>query len=244
MAIAISSVSSVLVAQRGISTLRQLTGAPGVQASGAVRTVELQEGLESQRRDLSGQITLNTQQARTAIGIALAAGLSIVSALRSLRTAAAVADVDGLVGPLTSLNIGGTRLSRVNIHSQVQLALQQIDSLVEASEVGGARILSSGASDITLQTTAFGGSLRIVPQPLDTAGLGLGDLNLSDPDRVAGGLAALDQAINLAGIRVGRLEQLRDVFTNPGAFTAALNKVLNSGDFGLVTRGALVNLVA
>lgn len=114
----------------------------------------------------SSRVVLSVVDVTSALGLAITAGNAILGALESLKSSFAIADHESLVSSSTNLLTGdGTRVSRLNIQSLARRVIDQIDSLVESTEFKYARLISSKGGNVTLQTSACGGSLVIAPHP-------------------------------------------------------------------------------
>jgi len=126
-------------------------------------------------------VSLNHADSNSLVRDAASAATGIVEALNHLRSAVELASNTALVRTETSLITGGsyeTRVSALNIQAQARILLKRIDKLVNASAIDNANLLSSRSLALRLQTTQFGGHITVAPQPLDSVGLGLEDLNL------------------------------------------------------------------
>lgn len=167
----------------GRDSLRSLSGLTGTRDA---NSLELPKGLRPDPFS-SSRVVLSVVDVTSALGLAITAGNAILGALESLKSSFAIADHESLVSSSTNLLTGdGTRVSRLNIQSLARRVIDQIDSLVESTEFKYARLISSKGGNVTLQTSACGGSLAIAPHPLDSKGLGIAKLNLltrRDPQR-------------------------------------------------------------
>jgi hypothetical protein len=189
------------------------------------------------------RLVLNARDSKIALSTAILAGNGIVSALTGLKSSAKLAGHESLVSSLTNLSIGGTRISRLNLHVDTNRALSLIDRLVQKSELKNANFISSNSTNIRISTTKFGGGLDVAPQALDTFGLGLRQISLMTTSDANNAAARIESAINIATRRLNGLE--------------SIHRLIQSGDFssraltGLVTRlsnnalpsGSLVNII-
>lgn len=191
-----------------------------------------------------GGVPLDVVDARTAVTVALVAGAGIVGALRTLRDAFRLATDRGLVGPETNLTLGGTRISGVTITSQGGRLVAAIDSLVESAAVSGANLIASNARRVTIQTTEFGGRITVAPQPLDSLGLGIQDLNAISRDNAVASLNRIEAAITLAETRLDNLAVLRDSLAPGSQITNEIVRLLNTASPGFLPRGSLINQIA
>ena len=159
------------------------------------------------------QIILSGKDSKTALAIAIISANKIIGALNGLKSSAKLAQHESLVSNLTDLQIGLTRVSRLNLNVDTNRALQLIDGLVSKSEVANANFISSTSPNIRINTTRFGGTLDVMPQPLDSLGLGLRNLNLLTPLNASDAEARLTAAINTATRRTQGLETLQRAIT-------------------------------
>ncbi len=86
--------------------------------------------------------------------------------------------------------------------------------------------------------------MEIAPQPLDSAGLGLRGLNLLTDIGVRRAAVAVDKAIKLATLGIGRLKALLEALSHPDSFSTGAAQILARGRSSVVPRGSLVNLSA
>lgn len=242
----ISATSIAIDARRALVSVAPTSSVPLVGS-----TVALPDDLFVGPFDLS-PVSISVDDATTALATALISGEGILEALGSLAAALRVSNHSSLVSAQASVEPGGTRLSRVNIQSEGRRLLEAINSLVDSAGFRGANFISSDARRIQIQTTRYGGSVVVTPQPLDTRGLGLGapdifgklsDFSaLSDID-VQTVLAAVGNAIVLAG---NRLQNLQVLERGLGFNTAALQefaRVLSQGRSNVLPPGSAVNLI-
>jgi hypothetical protein len=188
------------------------------------------------------RVLLGGADAKTAISISILAGNGILGALRALRSEAALAGHESLVSNLTDLTIGGTRISRLNLHGDTSRAIALIDRLVGQSEYAGANFISSTSPNIKIRTTRFGGTLDVAPQPLDSIGLNLAGINLLSEERAADALARIDTAIYQAGQRVDALRSLQRTISFTEFSDQALSALINGTSGSPLPVGTLVNL--
>ena len=205
------------------------------------------------------QIILSGKDSKTALSIAIISANKIIGALNGLKSSAKLAKHESLVSNLTNLQIsltrvsrlylltdwrlGLTRVSRLNLNVDTNRALQLIDGLVSKSEVANANFISSTGPNIRINTTRFGGTLDVMPQPLDSLGLGLRNVSLLTPLNASDAEARLTTAINTATRRTQGLETLQRAITGGSFLSQNLASLIyrTSGD-GL-PKGTLVNLL-
>ena len=84
------------------------------------------------------RLVLNARDSKIALSTAILAGNGIVSALTGLKSSAKLAGHESLESSLTNLSMGGTRISRLNLHVDTNRALSLIDRLVQKSELKNA----------------------------------------------------------------------------------------------------------
>ena len=189
------------------------------------------------------QIILSGKDSRTALSIAIISANKIIGALNGLKSSAKLAQHESLVSNLTDLRIALTRVSRLNLNVYTNRALQLIDGLVSKSEVANANFISSTSPNIRINTTRFGGTLDVMPQPLDSLGLGLRNVSLLTPLNASDAEARLTAAINTATRRTQGLERLQRAIAGGNFLSQNLASLIyrTSGD-GLPI-GTLVNLL-
>ncbi|MBT6096205.1 MAG: hypothetical protein HOH04_15070 [Rhodospirillaceae bacterium] len=238
---AVSNISFASAGARAVSSLRGGTSFSGI--TGAADTVLKPIG-GSPGRFVEVRAALNRADTRTALDTAVAAGTGILSALKDLRSGFRVA-ASSVVNPSANLHDGnGSRVSALNIQAQAGILLDAIDKLVKSAEISGANLISSTGLPVRLQTTAFGGGLNVLPQPFDSVGLGLDNVNLIANGGVDAALAAVNKAIYVAEQRLERLEILQRA---AGGATSVnrqfLARALSGAGASPLDRGALVDLV-
>jgi len=237
----VSSLAFTSAGTRALSTLRPATSSfsfPGSENTAVTRGV-------SPGRFADVRITLNRAAANRAVGIGVVVGTGIAAGLRDLRTAVELAAHGSLVSTNTNLlNANGTRVSVVNIQAQARILLDKIDRLVDSAAFRGTNIISSRGAAIRLQTTQFGGGVNIEAQPLDSAGLGLENLNLLGVGGIDDALARIVKAILLADQRVDRLASLQRGLTGTSSSRQFLESALGGFGAAALERGSLVNLFA
>ncbi|MAH85600.1 MAG: hypothetical protein CBB68_15355 [Rhodospirillaceae bacterium TMED8] len=187
---------------------------------------------------------LNLNDAREALREAVSAGISITSGLHFLRDGIRLA-ASSLTSPdVNLLNRGWTRVSVINIQVQIDSILSDIDRLVQKTAVSGVNLISSLNGAVRLQTTAFGGGLEVMAQPLDSVGLGLLGINLKANGGINKALTAVTRAISRAETRLATLESLQRVVDGSLDFNKQFMVRIfsNLGSHNLM-RGALVNLI-
>ena len=168
-----------------------------------------ESGLDASARGTSlagNPVSINAAAAKGALAGAIADARVILATLDALQAAVAGAASSSISGGNVQLNIDGTRISRVNIQTEIRRALADINALVTASARGGVNFIASNARAIEVQTTRFGGSVTLAPQPLDSEGLGFGAPSLSG--RVLGFTSLSDAEVTRAQ---GTLAQAREL---------------------------------
>ena len=259
MALSVDAVSALQIAQEARKALASLRSGRGARGDFGVRSLALADGLAPGPFE-KVRVVLSVKEAETHLKLAIAAGNVILGALESLQSAISVAGHTSLVSPDTGLTLGGLtdsrfipgtglrieemRVSLINLDSEVNLAVRRVDALAANAGFAGANLISSAGGNVSLQTPSFGGSVDIAPQPLDSAGLGLRGLNLLTDIGVRRAAIAVDKAIKLATLRLGRLAELREVLSRPDPFSAAAAQILARGRCSVVPRGSVVNFRA
>lgn len=234
---------------------RVLTALSAPGATPAGRLSRPGSSLEASARaaDSASSISISVTDARAALSAAITDARTILDTLAALHAAVAEARTSSLVGENVQLAVGGTRISRLNIQAEARRALADINALVAASTRNGANFIASDARAIEVQTTRFGGSVTLSPQPLDSLGLGFGAPELSG--RVGGFKAVTDNEIAQAERALARAQELasRRLQTLEGmeerlAFSSAAAQAVRTLDQGtrltFFARGSVVDLIA
>jgi len=219
---------------------RRVLAASSVQ--NPIKRVELDNQLIPSRFAVV-QIILSGNDSRTALSIAIISANKIIGALNGLKFSAKLAKHESLVSNLTDLQIGLTRVSPLNLNVDTNRALQLIDGLVSKSEVANANFISSTSPIIRINTTRFGGTLDVMPQPLDSLGLGLRNLSLLTPLNASDAEVRLTTAINTATRRTQGLETLQRAITGGSFFSQNLASLTNRTSGDGLPKGTLVNLL-
>jgi len=188
------------------------------------------------------RVLLGRSDADTALSIAILSGNGIIGALKALKNNAALAGHEPLVGNLTNLTIGGTRISRLILNVDTNRAIGLIDRLVAQSEFQNANFISSNSPNIRVSTTQFGGSIDVAPQPLDSTGLDLAGLTLLTDIGADDALARIETAINTATRRVGSLGSLQRALTSGNFSSQVLSALVSNLRGDGLPLGTLVNV--
>ncbi len=259
MALSVDAVYALQIAQEARKALASLRAGKGGRGDFGADSVALADGLAPGPFE-KVRVVLSVKEAETHLKLAIAAGNTILGALESLQSAISIADHTSLVSPDTGLTVGGLRLSRVspgtslsneamrvsliNLHSEVNLAVRRVDALVGDAGFAGANLISSTGGNVSLQTPSFGGSVDIAPQPLDSAGLGLRGLNLLTDIGVRRAAVTVDKAIKVAALRLGRLAELREALSRPDPSSTGIAEILSRARSSVLPRGSVVNFRA
>ena len=169
----------------------------------------------------SRPIEASVRSARTASAAGVVAALEVELLLGEIKNAILAAfrlrsfETRSLSGAVTATRISNfdSGFSPQALNSRVNILARRIDAAVADADINGINLVSSRSRDIILRTSAFGGSIFFPPQPLDTAGLGLRDLDLSSVAGINDAITKVNSAITLASIRRAQLEGLSQAFT-------------------------------
>ncbi|MBO6947972.1 MAG: hypothetical protein JJ855_08320 [Rhodospirillales bacterium] len=242
MALDFPSSQSVSIAVDGTRTARRLLRSASVSLD-AVSARELAGGT-TVGRFVERTVTVDTTAADRALRQSSYAGSNIREALRELAGLARLAANEGLVSESVNLlSSDGTRVSRNNIQAQLDRAVALIDSLVDASATGNANFIDGGGPAIRIQTSRYGGAISVAPQGLDSASLGLRNLDVSSSADARLTEARIENAINIAGNHLDRLAQLRAALGQGNSFDQSLIAATTNIS-GALPVGAFVNLSA
>lgn len=166
-------------------------------------------------------IEASVRSAQTASAAGVVAGLEIELLLGEIRTAIFAAfrlrpfETQSLGGANFATGISGfdSGFSPQSLNSRVNILARRIDAAVADADVNGINLVSSRSRDIILRTSAFGGKIVFPPQPLDTEGLGLRDIDLSSVAGINDAITKINSAITQASIRRQQIEGLSQAFT-------------------------------
>ncbi len=228
--------SAISVAQSG----QRVLGAAAV--FGRVPSLKLSDGLAPGRFS-EVRVVLGAADAKKALGLAIISANAILGALNALVSEAKLAGNEPLVSPFTGLEIGGTRISHLNLNADTNRALAMIDSLVASTEFKNANFISSTGANINVKTSRFGGSIRVAPQPMDSVGLNLSAISLMSADQANDALARINAAINQATTRIGNLESLQRAIGSGNFMAQNLSSIIYATSGNGLPRGSLVDIV-
>jgi hypothetical protein len=138
-------------------------------------------------------------------------------------------------------------------HSNARSILILRCALVADAERNGVNLIAADARPIEVQTTRFGGSITLAPQPLDSRGLGFGAPDIFG--RVVGFNAVTDAEVDQAAtaltnareLATRRLQSLQ-LMEERLAFGSAAGQAVRALDLDqrttLLARGSVVDLIA
>tara|TARA_Y100001968_G_C19244090_1_gene660964 strand:+ start:79 stop:783 length:705 start_codon:yes stop_codon:yes gene_type:complete len=190
------------------------------------------------------RVVYSGRDTKIALSKAISAGNSIVGTLNALKSSARLAGRGSLVSPLAKISIDGTRISRLNLSSDIQRAFSLINKLVSNSQFRNGNFISSSSPNIRIHTTRFGGKLDIAPQALDTNGLNLLGLSLLDSKSANKASVRIEAAANKAAQRINSLETLQRAINNLNFTPEALNSLTSELNGSGLPSGTLVNIIS
>jgi len=166
-------------------------------------------------------IEASVQSAQTASAAGLVAALEVELLLGKIKTAIFAAF---RLRPFETRSLGGVNIatgisdfnsgfSPQSLNSRVNILARRIDAAIAVADVNGINLVSSRGRDIILRTSAFGGKILFHPQPLDTVGLGLNDLDLSSVAGINDAITKVNSAITQTSIRRQQIEGVSQAFT-------------------------------
>ncbi len=212
-----------------------------VTSAARVTATELRASL----RDLGTQeisrnatnATVGLKDSATAVTKGLEAGKFIQETLEKIRTELFQGDMDRTV-----LDDENYRFKR---QSTIALLLGNIDNAVAQAEHENVNLISSKSNQVRLRTTPYGGTMLVQPKPLDTNGLGIGEVAITAMDLRSLGLEnfgmiadsdskkaaeMIDHAITLAANRMDELKEVAAVMQTKDTFLSAINNVRKEND--------------
>ena len=181
------------------------------------------------------------EEARALIGGALTAAYRIKDAIETLSDLVKLAASSSLTSSASGIAPDGTRVSGVNIQAAASRISDAIDNLVANTAVNGVNLLSSSSRSIRVQTTGYGGRVTVSPQPLDTIGLGIRDLNTVDRADAQDAKYRLDVALSSTLSRIEALETLGRSLQFDTATGRGISRAIAAGNT-LSSRGALIDI--
>jgi hypothetical protein len=186
---------------------------------------------------------INIEKARGLIGDALNAAYRIKDALETLSDIVGLAASTSLTSSASAIAPDGTRISGVNIQAAASRISDAIDDLVASTTTNGVSLISSSSRSIRVQTTGYGGRISINPQPLDTTGLNIRDLETVYRADAQEAKHRLNVALSTTLARIETLETLGRSLQFDTATGRGISRSLAAGD-GLSTRGYLIDIQA
>ena len=171
--------------------------------------------------DQSVQTALATGQSVTSV--AINAGQSIADLLTQAKAKVVEANQGGLDSTSSSA-----------LNNDFQALTQQIDSIVTSASFNNVNLISSGASNLSVLSTADGSTITVSAQNLSTTGLGISGLNLTTSGGAATALSAINTAITSVSNKLAALGSAASSIDNQSTFTGQLIDVLNQGVGNLV----------
>ena len=186
---------------------------------------------------------ITIDNARVLVSNALTAAYRIKDALETLSNLVKIAASASLTSSISAIAPDGTRISGVNIQAAASRISDAIDKLVDSTVVNGVSLISSSSRSIRIQTTRFGGRISVNPQPLDTIGLNIRDLDTVFRSDAQDAIYRISVAQASTISRIEALETLGRSLEFGTATGRGLSRALATSD-GISTRGFLIDLLA
>lgn len=181
---------------------------------------------------------------------AVDAGGVVKGLLDEIRSALVHADMDGVVA--------GSGAGRYTKQAEIAVLLRKVEYAVAEAEYKGNNLISSAGSTLRVQTTQYGGTFTVSPNPLDGRGLNLGELSIQAVDLralglddfgiisesdIEGALRRIDIAISIADQRLNAVGKI-DAFVNASNFIQQVNHLNVSVDATSLPAGTFIDQVA
>ncbi len=186
---------------------------------------------------------ISIDDARALLNNALSAAYKIRDALESLSDSVKIAAATSLTASISGIAPDGTRLSGINIQASATRITDAIDTLVANTSVAGVNLISNSSRPIRIQTSDFGGRVSVNPQPLDSIGLNIQNLDTVNRADAQNSQYRLDIAVATTLTRISTLETLASTLRFNSIIDRNLSNALASGD-GLSSRGFLIDVNA
>lgn len=185
--------------------------------------------------------TFSVAESQDALNSAVSGARSILEALTSIRDL--VRASDGLKSPLTYYADG-----RTGLQSEIQRLSRKINDLAGGSG-RDINLLGDPSTTFKLRSTALGGTLSVVSQPLDSFSLGIDALDVTTQSGTEAALKSMTAAIQTASDRYRLLADAAAGLPSAGSFrdgssslSTFVSSNLFSGGTNTASRGALVNI--
>jgi len=124
--------------------------------------------------------------------------------------------------------------SRTALHNDFVALRSQIDTIVATASFNGTNLLSSGASTLTVLSTADGSTIAVSAQNLSTTNLAISASDLTTSGGAATALTAINSAITTVANALASLGSSVSRIQNQSTFTGKLIDTLNAGVGNLV----------
>jgi len=171
--------------------------------------------------DTAVQTALSTGE--STVNVAVSAGQSIADLLVQAKAKIVQANQAGL-----------DTNSRTALHNDFAALRSQIDTIVATASFNGTNLLSSGASTLTVLSTADGSTIAVSAQNLSTTQLAISASDLTTSAGAATALTAINSAITTVSNALAALGSSVSRIQNQSTFTGKLIDTLNAGVGNLV----------
>jgi len=245
------SLSTATATRQAIDSLARPAIAPTTLTPGNSNPIATRPVLSPTRIDLPTAIQspplsraptdVTVAQARQLISNSLNAAYQILDALDTLSSGLNIAGFSSLTNSQSAIAPGGTRISGVTIQAAASRFVSAIDRLVSGVTFDGFNLISSTARPIRIQTTGFGGRVTVTPQPLDSIGLNIRNLEAITRHEAREAKGRIDAARFTITSSIQNLEALQRSLNQGTAESRNFTAISAPGD-GVSTRGALIDL--
>lgn len=174
-------------------------------------------------QNLKGQVStlqsveLALNNGESAIGTAINAGQSVANLVAKIQAKLVQASQSVL-----------DTTSRSALSSDVAGLLSQIDQLASNANFNGYNLIQSGASSMTVLSSADGSTLTVSGVPMDVTDLGINAISLSNSANVAAALTAVNAAVNVVAENLASLGSASNLLQTQNTFTSKLVDTLTA----------------
>ena len=231
MVLSINTNSGALSALRNLTTttndleITQLRVTTGFKVNGPRDDAATFAIANNLRGDISGT---------EAVKVALATGESTVNV--AIEAGKAVADllIEMKAKTVQANQAGLDSASRTALHNDFVALRDQLTTIVATAEFNSVNLIKSGATNLSVLSTADGSTITVTAQAMDTATLSISASDLTTSASAATALTAIDSAITSVSDKLAALGSSAKRIEVQSEFTSQLVDILKEGVGNLV----------
>lgn len=175
-------------------------------------------------QNLKGQVStlqsveLALNNGESAINTAVNAGQSVANLVGQIQAKVVQASQSGL-----------DTTSKSALSYDVAGLLNQIDQLVANASFNGYNLIQSGASSMSVLSSADGSTITVSGVPMDVTDLGINSITLTNSANVATAMTAVANAVNMVAENLASLGSASNLLQTQNTFTSQLVSTLTAG---------------